>query len=427
LAANLALVAYTGTRYTSGTANTSAARSSSSGTTTSAASAPSASLPASGAPSPAETAAPFARADTALAKILDGQDLAAMRTALEAAGLTADDAKTLIRNRIRERQKPARDLIDQRRNPDEETWWYRDDQARNTFETQRREERNALNEELTQTLASLFGPEPEKSPEEKLHKQAEFLPASKRLAVSRLLEDYEAMEREARPRGYSGAELPSDTEKRRYIAEERSKDLAALLSPEELRDYDLRYSQTAQNIRWQLSGMKPTLEEYAAIYDARAAVEQDFDTSAGSERADDFWKKRREAEAAATAKLRETLGEDRFIDYALSNDHASRQISAATERYGLPADTARKLWKLRQESGREGESIYKDKNLSRDEKVALLADLARQSRETLGRHLTPEALAELKDNNFVTWIGRLEKNHITVYNDLGNGSSGYGL
>ena len=144
------------------------------------------------------------------------------------------------------------------------------------------------------------------------------------------------MEREVRPRGYTGAELPSDAEKRRYIAEERRKDLASILSPEELRDYDLRYSQTAQNIRWQLAGMKPTLEEYAAIYDARAAVEQDFDTSAGGERSDDFWKKRREAEAAATAKLRATLGEDRFIDYALSNDYASRQITAATERYGLP-------------------------------------------------------------------------------------------
>lgn len=422
VAANLALLAYTGTRLLSDpTSGSPAPR-------------PPAASPANAAPGPAFTpsaiataAIPFTRAETPLAKILDGTDLAAMRTALEATGLTADDAKTIIRNRLRDRHKAARDLIEQRRNPEEETWWYHDEQARNAFETRRREDRNALNAEITQTLASLFGPEPEKPAEEKLHKQTEFLPASKRLAVSRLLEDYEAMEREVRPRGYTGAELPSDAEKRRYIAEERRKDLAALLSPEELRDYDLRYSQTAQNIRWQLSGMKPTLEEYAAIYDARAAVEQDFDTSAGGERADDFWKKRREAEAAATAKLRETLGEDRFIDYALSNDYASRQITAATERYGLPADTARKLWKLRQESGREGEAIYKDDKLSREEKVALLADLARQSRETLNRHLTPEAIAELKDNNFVGWITRLEKNQITVYSDLGNSSSGYGL
>jgi len=59
--------------------------------------------------------------------------------------------------------------------------------------------------------------------------------------------------------------------------------------------------------------------------------------------------------------------------------------------------------------------------------LSLAADLARQSRQTLSRYLKGDAMTELKDNNFVYWISLLVKTLITVPNELGNGSTGYGL
>ena len=418
LAANLALAAYHFTAARPASATRLAAAEP-------ATSAPALSL-APAAPG-ADSATAFTRADTALAKILDGTDLRAMRDALEATGLTADDAKAILRTRIRQSQKAARDAIDRRRSPNEEIWWYQDEEARQKFEEQRRADRRVLDQHITATLAGLFGEEPKPAAEPKIHSQAQFLPESKRLAVSRILEDYEAMQREARPRNFHGTGLPSDDEKRRFIEEERRRDLAEILSPEELRAFDQRHSQTAQNLRWQLGGMKPTQQEYEIIFAARHELDTRFDPRDSAERPPDHWQKRQEAENEILGRLRSTLGEERFIDYALSNDHQSRQVTLAVERYGLAPDVTRQLWKLRQEAGQAGKAIYEDKSLDRDQKRARLAELAQRSRQDLDRLLGAEVQAELKHNGYVQWVQQLERNHITVYNILGNGSSGFGL
>ncbi len=375
----------------------------------------------------ADAPSAFVRADTPLAKILDRNDLPALRTALEATGLTEDDAKAIIRTRIRESQKAARDAISQRRSPRMDTWWYQDNEADQKFEEQRRADYKVLNDGVTQTLASLFGPEPKQPESQKTHEQAAFLPASKRLAVSAILQDYDAMQREARPRNYNGSTLPSDEEKVRFINAERRKDLAAVLTPEELRAYDLRNSDTARNLRWNLGAMKPDLAEFEAIYDSEDIMRRNFDTSEGGEKPPDFWKKREEAQKAATARLREQLGEERFVDYALSRSYSTGQVNLAVERYGLPKTTARTLWTLRQESGKAGKAIYDDPKLNLEAKRARLAELAQSSREKLNRILDATAQAELKSNDLVKWVDGLERKQITIYSDLGNSSSGYGL
>ena len=369
----------------------------------------------------------YQAADTPLGRLLADGDLRAMRDALAAAGLSEADAKAIIRLRIQENQKAARAAIDQRPSPNETTWWYDDNEARSKFDQEKRDARSALNDDLRQTLAALFGPEAEKPAVAQVHSQARFLSEGKRQAVSEILRDYEAMQKEARPRGYSGTSLPSDEEKIRYIAEERRKDLAAILSPEEMREFDMRHSSTAQELRWRLGGMQPTYEEYQAIYDMRAALARDFDPKPGASLPDDFWKKREAAEAAGMAELRAKIGEERYIDFALSNDHDARTVKEAARRYQLPADTANALWKLRQDAGREGKAIYDDKTLSRDEKRALIADIGRRANEAIAARLNPEAREELKTNDFVNWTEKFEKHQVTVYEEDGSGSSGYGL
>jgi hypothetical protein len=375
----------------------------------------------------ASTEAVYQAADTPLARLLAEGDLRAMRDALAAAGLSETDAKAIIRRRIQENQKAARAAIDQRSSPADTTWWYDDNEARSQFDQERRVARTALNDELAQTLAALFGPEPETPAAAQVHTRARFLPEDKRAAVSAVLRDYEAMEKEARPRGYNGATLPSDEEKIRYITDERRKDLAALLTAEEMREYDLRYSSTAQQLRWRIGGMQPTFDEYRAIYDMQADLDRNFDQVPSGDRPDDFWKKREQAETAGMAELRAKLGDERYIDYALSNDHDARTVKEAARRYDLPAETARDLWQLRQDAGREGMAIYEDKTLDREQKRARIAEIGRRARDTIAARLGPEAMGELKNNDFVTWVQNYEKHQVTVYNELGNSSTGHGL
>lgn len=374
-----------------------------------------------------DAASAFVRADTPLAKLLDGSDLHAMKLALEASGLTEADAKAVIRTRIRDSQKAARDAINQRRSPADETWWYDDQEARRAFEDRRRADRKVLDDGVTQTLASIFGPEPETPAQEPIHHQARFLPAGKQLAVTQILQDYDAMQREGRPRNYNGPELPSDTERRRFIEEERRKDIAAVLSPEELREYDMRHSPVAQQLRWNLAGMKPSREEYAAIFDSLNVVETNYNTRGGGEFSQEFWRERQEAQKLATAELKTALGEERFIDYALSNDHESRQTFEAVRRFNLPETTTRDLWKLRQQAGLEGEAVFKDGKLSNDEKKARIAEIGRRSREQIERLLGAEAAAELKRNDYVEWASEFERHRVRIYNETGGGSRGFSL
>jgi hypothetical protein len=368
----------------------------------------------------------FVRADTPLAKLLDGTDLPSLRVALEATGLTLDECKAIMRNRIRGQQGPARDAIKNRRNPQDDCWWVRDDAARNKFEEQRAKDRQVLDNDVKQRLATLFGPEPSAPASPRIHSQAEFLPEAKRLAVSQILRDYDEMAQGTRG-NYRGMELASDAEKRRFIDEERRKDLTAILTPEELRTYDLRNSSTANQLRWSMGTMKPSLAEYEAIYDSMESVNRKYDNRTEGDRPPDFWQKRQEAEKASLAVLRKQLGQDRFIDYALSSDHNASQVNTAVERYALPQETARNLWILRQEVGSAGKAIFEDRKLSEDEKFARIAQLAASSRQNLDRILSATVQAELKQNDFVKWVGDLERNQIRVYNETGNGSSGFTL
>jgi|GEM_PF-4138516 hypothetical protein len=80
------------------------------------------------------------------------------------------------------------------------------------------------------------------------HPRLRFLPLGKAAAVHRINADYERMQ--ARLANESGGlRLPSDEEKFRLLKEERHRDLAALLTSEELRAYEARFPRDAEMMR----------------------------------------------------------------------------------------------------------------------------------------------------------------------------------
>src|SRR5690606_8329296 len=100
----------------------------------------------------------------------------------------------------------------------------------------------------------------------------------------------------------------SDREQLRFLQEEKRRDLESLLSPEELRAYDLRNSPTAQQLRWKMTKMNATEAEYLQIFD----LQQNFDAlyshntpfAEPVERDQAYWKARQEEIGRASCRER---------------------------------------------------------------------------------------------------------------------------
>src|SRR5690606_8387067 len=130
------------------------------------------------------------------------------------------------------------------------------------------------------------------------------------------------------------------------------------------------------------------------------------------ERDQAYWKARQEAEKELNAQIRATIGEDRYLDYVMSNDHGFQQVQAATQRLGLPEDTPRKLYALRNETLAAAVRIADVATLSYDEERASLSRLAETARAEVRALLGSEAADVILKYHSFRWIADLEKGNI---------------
>src|SRR6266498_4056366 len=80
-----------------------------------------------------------------------------------------------------------------------------------------------------------------------------FLPPEKQGRVQSLTEKYDELEQEVYARS-RGLLLSEDQTELRQLQRQRRAELAAILAPEEMEEYELRHSETSQSMRTQLAG-----------------------------------------------------------------------------------------------------------------------------------------------------------------------------
>lgn len=234
------------------------------------------------------------------------------------------------------------------------------------------------------------------------------IPAEKREMAQQIAEDYGAMVEQVRKEAH-GYMLPSDNEKIKYLEEERRRELAQVLSPEELREYDLRNSQTSHQMRWDLGAFSPTEEEFRAIHEFRSTLDRDFPhlNNAGQE----YWTQRREAEKAMNAQIKVVLGDERFKDYERSRDWEYRQLIQLTNRLQLEPTAASQLYDLRDNTGQTAKAILDSKDMDLATKREALKVLASQTQAQIVNKLGAEGgEAFMKTNN--EWLDQLNKGRV---------------
>lgn len=227
------------------------------------------------------------------------------------------------------------------------------------------------------------------------------IPADKRRAVIMLEEDYELLMAETAMA--NELNLPADREALRLLQQERLEDLAAILSPDELEEYELRHSETADALRQDLRFFDASEEEFRELFRLHYVLDTEFPRLSSPP------DHRRAAEEALEEELRKLMGETRFADYQRVQDPEFQQLAEVTDRLGLSAERAAEVYDFKRLIEEKHLELSGDDELTREDRREagqLLADEARQVvREALG-----ERGYETYLENGGWWLRILEEN-----------------
>jgi hypothetical protein len=322
-------------------------------------------------------------------KSLFDSDLAAFAAKLRAAGLSERVVRAILSAQIDEQFRvreaallPAKKKL--------QSWWQTDTTP---VPLQTRLVQLALRREKSRLRWIVLGLDPDAPSEEDSPLSAE------KLSLARMITgDYEAIRRE----GFQTRLLmPAEREQLDALQAEKRRELAAVLSPTELADYEMRTSPAVADMRERLHGFDATDAEFPAIFDyfknygaaaktgLNAAVEQELEKPA-----------------------RAALGEERFAEFARAKSYDFRNLSSLAARAGLAPQAAVEVFDLRENIAKESARIGNDPNLPLDEKAAALQALAQNTRAQIVAKLGPAASpAYLKQADL--WINAANQGIVT--------------
>ena len=233
-----------------------------------------------------------------------------------------------------------------------------------------------LEREKQAALRQLLGPEPESDDplgEIARNRRLQGLPPDKVEAVRSLLREYE------RRWGDIVATSTSTIQGERLAALERTQRdaLVRLLTPQELEEYDLRASNTAAAMRYELTAFNPTEAEFRAIFRLRQSSDEE---SASGGR------------TPTPEQVKAVLPPDRAAEYERATDYNYRQTSQLVARLELPPETSGQVYAVQKDIRQRLSGLDDDQSLSPDQRTQQLATLRQEAEARLTSLLGAQGL-----------------------------------
>ncbi len=323
---------------------------------------------------------------------------------LHSSGFPPDIVRSLMSERIRARYQDRFRELDakQTKTPYWKTGgaWYNFDSDVAT-----RSERRALEREIQDTVRQLLGDDSNSlNPYESDRRSRSYgdLPSDKITQIEAITRDYGELNSQIRDNA-KGVILAEDREKLDFLQKERRADLAAVLTSQELEEYDRRNSPSAGEIRGKLRFFDATEAEFLALYQAQ----RDFDTRYGrdnlsGEKSD----LRKAALPQLTERFKAALGTERYAEFELLTDGNYSSTRSSLTQLGLPADSARELVATQRAANKRAEAIRADKSLTPEQQATQLATLEKESVEKVTATIGVQNLADYKKYSG-NWLTRL--------------------
>jgi hypothetical protein len=344
---------------------------------------------------------------------LHSDDITQYTGNLRAAGLSDSLVRRIIAAEIDEQFRAREEAL---RPPRKQLKYWQTDNSRPSMETQLA--LLDLRREKARLRSQILGPEPTSATSDSDNPLA----PAKREMLKLISEDYDTMINAIR--GQGSMLLAAEKDKIKYLEAEKTRELAELLTPDELAEHEKRNSPITQQLRWQLKDFDASDAEFDLIYAAEKAYKERTEQNKNS-LTHESWKNQQEAFDEAASKLKAQLGEVRYADYARARDNEYQQLSQLVQRSGLPNSVAANVFDLRDSSCKKSVEIFDSKTLSLEEKKAALETLATNTRAQIKSALGAEA-AEAYFTTSNRWLNTIAKGKIT-FSNYGRSSSSSSL
>jgi hypothetical protein len=231
------------------------------------------------------------------------------------------------------------------------------------------------------------------------------LPKAKIDLVQRVVDDYNEMMSQVRAAS-QGIMLPEDREKLALLEREKRADLAAVLSPAELEDYEMRNSTVTSRLRMALTLMDASDAEFRAIYHTQQPFADLLYPTGPMTYTQDLMRQREDAQKKVNDQLKAALGDARYAEYVRSTNYDYQQLVRLAQRESLPQDAIVRAYDLRNSVAAESVRIAEAK-LPPDEYNAALQQLAQSTRTKLTAALGPKVADAYATSS--QWITAIER------------------
>jgi len=233
------------------------------------------------------------------------------------------------------------------------------------------------------------------------------LPDEKLERIDRIHADYGDMTDDIRARS-GGLLLANDREMLALLDQECRKDVAAILTAEELERYDMLTSVTARTLRARLATFAPSETEFRALFRLQREFDERFALPSGA--ADDGRQRERStAESELESRIRAALGEGRYAEYRLQQEPSYRIAARIAERYGLPPKRAGDVHALSKSTQSKLQALRDDTKLTPAEAREALSKLGRETDERLVALLGGDGAELYRQTSCGAWLRALER------------------
>lgn len=254
--------------------------------------------------------------------------------------------------------------------------------------------RRALERQIAAELKNLLGRDSDRSTiYQRRNRERLYGPISeeKADAISELNKDYGEITGLVRDRS-KGILLQADRDQLAIIEREKRADLARILTPAELLEYDLRASPSAATVRHQLRNLDATEEEFREL----AALQLAFDQKYGVANLSGEQQQRRAlAQPTLTEQIKAALSPERYAEYQIKTDQTYPYIAMLITQNRVAIDPARVVSTQRGFAERFNE-LRGNGALSPAERNAQLDALSAEANRVMAAALGPDAFKSYK-------------------------------
>ena len=252
---------------------------------------------------------------------------------------------------------------------------------------EQREQTRALYKEQTELIKTLLGADVY----DQMSKESGYpawtertsgpLSNEEREKISELRERFQEAQSEiyAKANNYIDQETQAELE---ALRRKHRDELAKVLTPEQLLEYELRGSELTQTMRWELSSFDPTEQEFRSLFAYKQAL-KDLEKPLGTNDETPLTPEQRKAQQQTRKELEEalktTLGEDRLKEYKLMEQYEYRNLLDA----GVSKESVFKLVDMRSEVESAAQKIRQDKSLSNEQRTEALQGIKAATEKTL--------------------------------------------